>query len=255
MRAIFALFIALAVTFVFVGTSAAATGGDVKASPLFKRSLDESIASLEGKAPRAGMVKSEAEAMPTGKPGCPEPDAPLTSYGQPTCAETCEPTQCGGECYTQANTCFPTACGTCYQTCASTCSGATCSSTCAGGVCPYHYIWRGRNWWVYQGQQDYNWNQLTWPGAAEKRSQSTGIRFLGSNPPPSPPGAFWFLYDGYFETDAWYSQPVTNIYDVESYIEMRASLEPWIWYVGVLHSLSPPDDTGYGHNVKFYFYD
>jgi hypothetical protein len=135
MRAIVALFIVLAVAFVGIGTSAAAPGGDVKASPLFKRSLEESIASLEGKAPKAELAKGEAEATPTSTKGC---DAPYTSWGN-TCSETCEPTQCGGECYTQANTCFPTVCGgtcastfcaTCQATCASTCAN-TCASTCA----------------------------------------------------------------------------------------------------------------------------
>ncbi len=235
MRAILALFIAVA--FVMVGTSAAAPGGEVKSSPLFKHSLEESIAKLEGQAPEA-----EAEPMPTGKPGCPKPNALPTEAGD-TCYDSCNGTcsaTCGG----------PFTCG------GSTCSGATCSSTCAGGSCQYHYIWRGTNKWVYNGQESGNWNDLTWPDAYFKRNQGTGIQFLGSNPPPSPPGAFWFLYDGNFETDDWYSSPVTNIYDVVSRIEMRNCCGgPWTWHYAVLHNLSPPDDTGYGHIVKFYFYD
>jgi hypothetical protein len=152
MRAIVALLIVVAMAFVFVGVSAAARGGDVKSSPLFKRSLEESIASLERKAPKAELAKGEAEATPTSTKGC---DAPYTSWGN-TCSETCEPTQCGGECYTQANTCFPTVCGgtcastycatctgtclgdptcgsTCESTCANTCSGTSCSNYCVEG--------------------------------------------------------------------------------------------------------------------------
>ncbi len=130
MRAIIALLIAVA--FVFVGTSAAAPSGEMKSSPLFKRSLEESIATLEGKAPKTEAAKGQAEAVPTRREGC---EAPLTSAGQPTCSETCEPTQCGGSCYTQASTCYPTGCGgTCsgQSTCSSTCAGSyTCTSTCA----------------------------------------------------------------------------------------------------------------------------
>jgi hypothetical protein len=93
MRTILALFIALAVAFILVGTSAAAPGGEVKASPLFKRSLEESIAKLEGKAPEA-TAQAEAEAMPTGRPGCPKPNQLQTEAGD-TCYDSCSGT-CGG---------------------------------------------------------------------------------------------------------------------------------------------------------------
>jgi hypothetical protein len=116
MRAILALFIALAVAFILVGTSAAAPGGEVKASPLFKRSLEESIAKLEGKAPEA-TAQAEAEAMPTGRPGCPKPNQLQTEAGD-TCYDSC------------SGTCFAT-CGGPFTCGGSTCGGETCSSTCA----------------------------------------------------------------------------------------------------------------------------
>lgn len=144
MRASLALLIVLAVGFIFVGTSAAAPGGEVKASPLFKRSLEESIAKLEGQAPEA-TAQTEAEPIPTGKPRCPKPNELPTEAGD-TCYDSCNGTcsaTCGG----------PVTCG------GSTCGGSTCSSTCAntcvGGPCA-NYRFYGVNWWYYYGN---GWNE------------------------------------------------------------------------------------------------
>jgi hypothetical protein len=248
MRAILALFIALAVVLVFVGTSAAAPGGDVKSSPLFKRSLEESIASLEGKTLQTDAALGEPAAMPTGKPGCPQPDLPETQ------ASTCEPSVCGGV------TCGgPTCQGwpTCYNTCWNTCSGSTCTTTCAGGSCQYHYIWRGQNWWNFQGNRGTNWNYLDYPPGGYKESFGhTEVTFVGSNPPPKET-TIWPLDTGYYEINKWYQNAITNLYDVQSNIRMKLFLQdPWTIYYSILvHSLSPPSDSGIGIPIDFYFYD
>jgi hypothetical protein len=176
-----------AVAFVFVGTSAAAPGGEVKSSPLFKRSLEESIAKLEGKAPEA-TAQAEAEAMPTGRPGCPKPNQLQTEAGD-TCYDSCSGT-CGATCG------GPFTCG------GSTCGGATCSSTCAGGSCQYHYIWRGLNKWNYNGQESANWYGLSWHGYSVwwGSNPETTIEFLGSGAPPDE-GTSWLLQDGFYEID------------------------------------------------------
>jgi hypothetical protein len=259
----------VALVLVFVGVSAAAPSGDVKSSPLFKRSLEESIASLEGKALQANGAKGEAEALPTGKPGCDrQPDAPYTSYGN-TCSETCSPTQCGGECYTQANTCYPTACGgTCYETCSytcastcgNTCSGATCSSTCAGGSCQYHYIWKGKNWWNYTGNKGTNWYDFLniYSGAECTNGGWTEVRFVGSNPPPNETDPYWSPNDGIFNIDKWYSSPITNEFDIQSWVQLKVfcSDPSWINYASiVLQVHNPPNDYGTWHVIDFYFYD
>lgn len=249
MRAILVPFIALAAAFVFVGTSVAAPGGDVKASPLFKRSLEESIAKLEGKAPEA-TEQSEAEPMPTGRLGCPQPDLPETQ------ASTCEPSVCGGV------TCGgPTCQGwpTCYNTCSTTCgSQSTCLSTCAGGVCPYHYIWRGYNNWNYNGMRSSDWNLFVnvYPYASCVYGGDTEIRFVGANPPPTE-RQYWYPNNGYFNIDKWYSNPITNLYDVQSEVWLKdlSCNEPfWIIYWSQLvHYLNPPDASGRYHPVEFYF--
>jgi hypothetical protein len=184
-----------------VDISAAASGGEVKASPLFKRSLEESIASLEGMMVQAGTAQGEAVVMPTGKPECPQPDAP------PTEISTCEPSWCGG------TTCGQATCQgqpTCYSTCGTTCSGSTCTSTCAGGSCQYHYIWRGYNNWNYNGNRGANWNYFVeiYPYASCIYGGYTEIRFAGSNPPPTE-RKYWYPSDGFFNIDKWYSNPIT----------------------------------------------
>ncbi len=247
MRAILALFIALAVAFALVGTRAAVPGGDVKASPLFKHSLEESIAKLEGKVPEAtaqGHARiGEAAPMPTGKPECPVPDELPTEAGD-TCYDSC------------SGTCFAT-CGGAFTCGGSICSGATCSSTCAGGSCQYHYIWRGQNWWNYQGDRGTNWNQLNYPpGGYKENFGRTEIRFVGSNPPPTETTT-WPLNTGYYQIDKWYQNAITNLYDVQSNIRMKLFLQdPWTTYYSiVIHSLSPPNASGIGIPVDFYFYD
>jgi hypothetical protein len=197
MRAILALFIVLAVAFVLVGTSAAAPGGDVKASPLFKRSLEESIAKLEGKASE-GISPREAEPTPTGRPGCPQPDLPETE------SSTCYPSLCGGNtcgggtcqgevtCY---NTCGTTCSGsTCTSTCANTCSGPTCGSTCENTceqVCP----------WVkgdvaFDGNYNYDWSSSGWALRKVTLFNLSGQEVRSTQ----------FYLNGYYEMESIYSQ-------------------------------------------------
>lgn len=95
------------------------SGGEMKNSPLFKASLEQSIAKLEGK------VKTTEE-TPTSKGSCPTPNAP------PTQISTCYPSWCGGE------TCFNTCDVSCFGTCGSqTTCGSTCSETCVGSGSTY----------------------------------------------------------------------------------------------------------------------
>jgi hypothetical protein len=192
MRTILALFIALAVAFILVGTSAAAPGGEVKASPLFKRSLEESIAKLEGKAPEA-TAQAEAEAMPTGRPGCPKPNQLQTEAGD-TCYDSCSGTYgatCGGP-----FTCGGSTCGgsTCSSTCANTCSGPTCGSTCENTcdqVCP----------WVkgdvaFDGNYNYVWSSPGWAARKVTLFNLSGQEVRSTQ----------FYFNGYYEMESIYSQ-------------------------------------------------
>jgi hypothetical protein len=217
----------------------------VKASPLFKRSLEESIAKLEGKAPEA-TAQAEAEAMPTGRPGCPKPNQLQTEAGD-TCYDSC------------SGTCFAT-CGGPFTCGGSTCGGATCSSTCAGGSCQYHYIWKGKNWWNYNGQKGTNWNTFNsiYTGVECINGGWTEVRFVGSNPPPNETDPYWAPIDGIFNIDKWYSSPITNYFDIQSWAQLKVfcSDPSWINYASiVLHVLNPPNDYGTWHVIDFYFYD
>ncbi len=113
------------------------------------------------------QVVSEGENMDTSSPKCYSPNAPYTSYPNPTCVESCYPTVCGGECYTSQYTCGVTACdNTCQSTCQTCESQPTCESTCPSTCeqtcnqptchnCPpavegtvYHYYWGYKeNYW------------------------------------------------------------------------------------------------------------
>ena len=163
MKRLIIISLVLAVVLLFVNWSFAGWNeGGFKNSPLFKHSLNEAVTNMEN---QGKQVASEGENMDTSSPKCNSPNAPLTSEGQPTCHETCVPTQCAGECYTQGITCYPTVCGgTCYETCSSTCSGPTCWSTCPAtcentcscppmleGYCLYY----GDRWdWTYWGNRE-----------------------------------------------------------------------------------------------------
>jgi hypothetical protein len=155
----------------------------MKASPLFKASLQQTIERLEGK-----VEESDAAEMPTGKGVC--PNAPVTWSS--TCYETCQPALCGGWCVTTWNTCqSPTAClstcegqPTCSSTCANTCA-STCANTCVGGSCA-RYRFNGTARWKLNYWIDNNWNNLPngmidlyiqWYGAGGQ----AWVRFPGEN--------------------------------------------------------------------------
>ncbi len=164
--------------FIQIDASAAAPGGEVKASPLFKHSLEESIAKLEGQAPEA-TAQGEAKPMPTGGPGCPKPNALPTEAGD-TCYDSCNGTcsaTCGGP-----FTCGGSTCGgsTCSSTCASTCSGPTCGTTCTGTSCE-NYCATGK---VKRDGQFVNWY-----GWDNRRVLKT---------PFASPWTFFSEYDGYY---------------------------------------------------------
>jgi hypothetical protein len=246
MRTIGSCILILALVFVFAGASYAKTGTDMKASPLFKASLQQTIERLEGK-----VEESDAAETPTGKGVCPM--GGVTQGG--TCVETCEPTLCGGYCYTSQTTCqSPTAClSTCQgqPTCSSTCA-STCANTCAGGYCPFHYIWRGVNYWHRYGQQGSNWYAMGkfhcwW-------YTSTEILFLGGNPPPSELG-YWSPWDGFYNIDKWYHSGIPNTYITRSHVVVKEFCEDYQWtdYQAEVTSLSPPNDSGIYLNLNYYF--
>ncbi len=105
-------------------------------SPLFARTLADSLESMEGKpipppqpaAPERKDVVIAQETM--GAPTC------AATCGE-TCAETCQGDTCAATCgATCAQTCpgTPTCIPTCAETCAETCQGDTCAATC-GATC------------------------------------------------------------------------------------------------------------------------
>jgi len=133
MRTISCCILALAI--LFTAVASANPNGDMKSSPLFKASLGNSIARLEGKATPARTSNGGIE---TEKPGCIRPDVPETQGGTETCLPFCEETTapqatCSASCFgtcEQQSTCS----STCYSTCAS-----TCANTCLGGACYNFY--------------------------------------------------------------------------------------------------------------------
>ena len=125
----------LVLAVVLVSIASANPGGAMKSSPLYKASLEQSIARIEGKAQKSAVADPNGDRS-TGKQIC--PNEPLT--WQSTCVpsacegETCS-TSCGGTCSDSCmNTCAQTVCTppTCYQSCNGTCSGETCLGTCTG---------------------------------------------------------------------------------------------------------------------------
>lgn len=252
MKALSCLMMVFTLVILYVAEASAYTGGEMKSSPLFKASLEQSIAKLEGKVEVQTANVNGVGDMAT-KAGCVTPNVPLTQ--QPTC----QPSYCGGgetcesTCY--GNTCQTTCYNTCASTCANTCSQNTCANTCSGGYCSYNYIWSVFNYWHYNGSSSTNWRELYCADGAYKRDPGlTRIIFLGSNPPPSENGS-WSLLDGHCYINKWYHNAITNIYDVRSDIYMAAIYPDFVDYYSILHSLSPPDNYGYGNIVDFYFYD
>jgi hypothetical protein len=152
MRTIGCCIIVLVLVLMCVGIASANPGGGVKSSPLFKASLTQSIAKLDGKVVRVARAGSEDEDMPTGGRIC--PNLPLTQQ------TTCEPSWCGG------STCEGATCtGTCSETCWSTCSGSTCQGTCVSTcqgppVNCVDYEFNGYVGWGIGSQWGFNWNGL-----------------------------------------------------------------------------------------------
>lgn len=132
---------------------------EMKSSPLFKASLEMSIAKLEGTAlPEAATPANNVELV-TQKPGCIGPMAPLTAQPINTCVPYCPETTdpqatCYCTCYSTCNSTCSTCSGqsTCDNTCASTCA-STCStpSACVGCANPRLYGY------VYKNGYDNNW--------------------------------------------------------------------------------------------------
>ena len=250
MKKIIVILLVLAVMLMFVNLSMAAWNQKAhKSSPLFKKSLNETKDRFAGKSKRS--TGDNSLMGNTLAAGCNIINKPETA--QPIC-ETYENT-CEGN-----YTCYPmgTCQGgyTCYSTCnQSTCSGDTCSSTCSGGTCQYHYIWRGDNYWHYNGGSGKNWYQLQYSGAQYIGNAWTKIVFKGNNPPPTEMSS-WYPDDGHYGIDKWYEDEITNHYDVSSHVLMKMmACDPWTEYIAVTHVHSPPDDSGIYINVHFYFYD
>jgi hypothetical protein len=142
MRTIGCCFIVLVLALMCVGVASANPGGGVKSSPLFKASLAQGIAKLEGKVEKLTGVGNQDEDMPTGKRIC--PNLPLTQQGNTVCTETC------------------VAYETCYTPCVT--YWVTCNNTCVGdpGQCR-DYAFCGSVYWQYWGppfQGGTDWSNL-----------------------------------------------------------------------------------------------
>jgi hypothetical protein len=108
------------------GTTYAKPSGEVKASPLFHQSLDQTIARMEEPVKLAEAGAQLNPNMAT------QGICPMRPYTQ---VSTCSDTWCGT--CAGNSTCSSTCSGqsTCSSTCANTCNQNTCASTCQGVVC------------------------------------------------------------------------------------------------------------------------
>ncbi|MHB8338664.1 MAG: hypothetical protein ACYDEE_14715 [Ignavibacteriaceae bacterium] len=169
----------MALVLAFTCKVSAKLNSDVKSSPLFKASLQQSIARLEGKAEVQPPNTNAAGVLATSS-GCVKPNLPWTM------AETCSPTVCGGStCY---STCSASCYGTCNQstcqsTCASTCQG-TCANTCVGGPCRT-YKFAGNCYWYYYGTYGNNWAQSPYP-CYQNNAGSVNCWFDDESAPGTP---------------------------------------------------------------------
>lgn len=164
MKKIISCTFAIGFMLVLAGTSFARPSGEVKASPLYQQSLQQSIAQMDGKVEvSAGSNQVAAAGLPTSSNVCPA--VPYTQQ------YTCTPTAQGG--YTCAYTCT----NTCASTCANTCNQATCASTCSNtcypGACQ-NYQFYGYAYWYYYGYagSDWGYNGLGYYYGIEPRSIS-----------------------------------------------------------------------------------
>lgn len=129
----------IGVLLMFSGLSYARTDGDVKSSPLFQVSLEETVGSMDANSSPGQGVEV---AMATQGQYC----------GIPTFSPTCEPTICSEpSCtmttyYTVCSTTCRNTCATCYNTCTNTCSS-----------CQQDYHFDGYAYWYYYGYAGSNW--------------------------------------------------------------------------------------------------
>ena len=148
MKTLKCLIIVLVLAVISSATVSANPNGEMKASPLYKASLENSIAKLEGKAETQPLYTDANGNVLATSSGCVVPDARETqistcspSYcgSSQTCEGTCNQSTCGGStcASTCASTCVSTCASTCVSTCASTCV-STCASTCAS-TCQISY--------------------------------------------------------------------------------------------------------------------
>lgn len=131
MKTIGCCILVLALVLVLTSTSYANPSGDMKPSPLFKASLEKSIAKLEGRVAMEDLWPENAAEPATQRPGCVQPNLQPTVYGDETCEPNCVPG--GPTLHVTCSTCqgWPT----CDNTCAATCGNQpTCStpSSCIG---------------------------------------------------------------------------------------------------------------------------
>lgn len=153
-----------ALLFLLIEAAQAHPGAEMKASPLFKASLESSIASLEAEPAGAGD---------TSEPGCNTPNAPIVDTEQGSGCTEYEGCSGGG---------WPTE-STCQGS--STCDN-TCSSTCYPGVCE-NYKFSGKmwwydnyyggtgNWWVYPGRYLELYNR--YPGVYNNKGGLVQVQF------------------------------------------------------------------------------
>ena len=152
MKTLKCLIIVLVLAVISSATVSANPNGEMKASPLYKASLENSIAKLEGKAETQPLYTDANGNVLATSSGCVVPDARETQIS------TCSPSYCGSS-QTCVWTCYD---NTCQSTCANTCV-STCSNTCVGnpGACKTYPI-AGYAYWrdYWDGQYSSNWNIL-----------------------------------------------------------------------------------------------
>jgi hypothetical protein len=228
----------------------ASSKGEVKNSPLFKASLKSSIAKLEGEINIQTLNTTRPGEISTSKPGCVTPNARETQLS------TCEPSYCGS-----SETCMLTSCygSTCYSTCNSTCGSQstcqstcqnTCTNTCQWVACPYHYIWRGTNYWNYNGLRSSEWSALNY----HSYRFNYGATNVSVYDPQHTSESTGWISDGHYSINKWYANAINSKYDIISDAYLISSLGSRIQR-GVLYSESAPDSTGHGKDVEILFYD
>jgi hypothetical protein len=229
------------------GTTYAKPSGEVKASPLFHQSLDQTIARMEEPVKLAEAGAQLNPNMAT------QGICPMRPYTQ---VSTCSDTWCGT--CTQAtcqSTCASTCVSTCVNTCVNTCNQSTCTNTCAGVNCPIHYIWRGIVGFYYQGGGFRNdwihvWGSIVPCDPPVPLQTPISVHFDGINPPGAPASS-WNSNDGNFYTEQWYQSRITKTYYIRAEFVVR-QIGLYNYYTD-LHSLDPPDNSGRYQDPWFNF--